>query len=77
MEGDEQVNAFKNIKLPTFCSSFVDPNSSFSRAAGAPPEIEDFYAEWCRCSGDWDWVCSERGRFVDQVLDLYERRAGA
>jgi len=76
MEGDEQVNVFKALSLPKFLSAFVHPDSSFSRVTGAPREIEDLYLEWCRCSGDWDWVCSPRGRYVDERLDAYERVQG-
>ena len=64
---------FFNIRLPKFCSPLVPPDSTFSRSAGAPPEIEDLFREWCRCSGDWDWCESTRGRYVDYRLEEYER----
>ena len=64
---------FRMPKLPKFLSAYIHPDSPFSRVTGAPPEIERLYQEWCRCSGDWDWVCSPRGRYVDERLEAFER----
>ena len=37
-----------------------------------PEHIRDLYSEWQRCSDDWDWVDSPRGRWVSYQLDFFE-----
>lgn len=38
--------------------------------------ISDYYVEFWQCSGINGWLESERGRFVWDTLDAYERAGG-
>ena len=67
----------RNFRHLQFLSAYSAPDTSFSRINGAPPEIEKLYLEWCRCHGDWEWIQSDRGRYVDEALEQWERRHGA